>query len=78
MEGVAGKIAPADGSFLGAGHKPAPTGYLSMENAPLRRKVKRAVRSPQLHRPLFCREERRQVALHEFADRAMVIEGWPT
>ena len=75
MEGVAGIIAPADGSFLGAGHKPAPTGYLSMENAPLRRKVKRAVRSPQLHRPLFCLVKSRAVALHEHADRAMVTES---
>jgi hypothetical protein len=53
MEGVAGIVAPADGSFRGAGPKPAPFSYLPVEHAPLRRKVKRAVRSPQLHRPLL-------------------------
>jgi len=40
MEGVAGIIAPADGSFRGAGSKPAPSSYLPVENAPLRREVK--------------------------------------
>jgi hypothetical protein len=80
MEGVAGLIAPADGSFLGGGSKARPpSGYLPVENAPLRRKVKRAVRSPQLHRPLFwlksARQEALHVALHEAADRAIVIES---
>jgi hypothetical protein len=31
MEGVAGIVAPADGSFRGASHKLAPSSYLSME-----------------------------------------------
>ena len=39
MEGVAGIVAPADGSFRGAGPKLAPSSCLSMEYAPLRRKV---------------------------------------
>ena len=33
-------VAPADGSFRGAGQKPAPFSYLPVEYAPLRRKVK--------------------------------------
>ena len=40
MEGVAGKVAPADGSFRGRVKKPAPFSYLPVEYAPLRRKVK--------------------------------------
>jgi len=39
-------VAPADGSFRGAGPKLAPFEYLPVENAPLRRKGLRAVRSP--------------------------------
>jgi hypothetical protein len=31
MEGVAGTVAPADGSFRGAGQKPAPFSYLPAE-----------------------------------------------
>ena len=46
MEGFAGIVAPADGSFLGAGQKLAPTGSLSMEYAPLRRKGLGAAESP--------------------------------
>jgi len=33
-------VAPADGSFRGAGQKLAPSSYLPVEYAPLRRKVK--------------------------------------
>ena len=40
MEGVAGNVAPADGSFRGAGREPAPSNCLPVEYAPLRRKVK--------------------------------------
>jgi len=79
MEGVAGSVAPADGSFRGAGKEPAHFGYLPVEYAPLRRKVKRAVRFPQLHRPLFLVKKRpRKVVLHEPSDRAMVIESFLT
>ena len=78
MEGVAGIVAPADGSFRGAGQKPAPSGYLSMEYAPLRRKGLRAVRSPSFTARFFDPIEMRVAALHEGADRAMVTEGWPT
>ena len=75
MEGFAGIVAPADGSFRGASQKLAPTGYLSMEYAPLRRKAKRAVRSPSFTARFFRFTARREVALHEDADRAMVTEG---
>ena len=53
MDGTVGIIAPADGAFLGSGPRACSPDYLPVENAPLRREVKRAVRSPQLHRPLF-------------------------
>ena len=53
MEGFAGIVAPADGSFRGAGQKLAPTGSLSMEYAPLRRKGLRAVKSPSFTAHFF-------------------------
>ena len=34
MEGVAGTVAPADGSFRGAGRKLAPSSYLPVEHRP--------------------------------------------
>ena len=79
-EGVVGIGRPADGSLRGGGSKrPLPSGYLPVENAPLRRKVKKGGEVPQLHRPLFwlngARQEALHVALHEAADRAMVIES---
>jgi hypothetical protein len=40
MERVAGKFAPADGAFLGAGRVTRSLDYLPVENAPLRREVK--------------------------------------
>ena len=46
-------VAPADGSFRGAGPKLAPSSYLSMEYAPLRRKGLRAVRSPSFTARFF-------------------------
>jgi hypothetical protein len=80
MEGVAGSNRPRRRLFPGGRVEgPLPSGYLPVENAPLRRKVKRAVRSPQLHRPLFwlksARQEALHVALHEAAYRAIVIES---
>ena len=54
MEGSAGIVAPADGSFRGAGQKLAPSGYLPVEYAPLRRKGLRAVRSPSLTACFFA------------------------
>ena len=53
MEGFAGIVAPADGSFRGAGPKLAPSGYLPVEYAPLRRKGLRAVRSPSFTARFF-------------------------
>ncbi len=58
-------VAPADGSFRGAGQKPAPYGYLPVEYAPLRREVIRAVRSPSFTAHFFRSIERHPVALHE-------------
>jgi hypothetical protein len=79
MEGVAGIGRPPPTALSGgAGAKaPLPQAYLPVENAPLRRKVKRAVRFPQLHRPLFWAEKWRiwspfHAALHEASSRAMV------
>src|SRR5262249_38214624 len=46
-------VAPADGSFRGAGPEPAPSSYLPVEYAPLRRKGLRAVKSPQASPPAF-------------------------
>ena len=57
MEGFAGIVAPADGSFRGAGQELAPTEYLSMEYAPLRRKGLRAVKYPSFTARFFGRTE---------------------
>ena len=54
MESVAGIVAPADGSFRGAGHKPAPYSYLPVDYAPLRRKGLRAVKSPSFTARFFA------------------------
>ena len=53
MEGFAGIVAPADGSFRGAGPKLAPSGSLPSEYAPLRRKGLRAVKSPSFTARFF-------------------------
>src|ERR1700730_15538420 len=53
MEGVAGISRPRRRLFPGGGSKARPFSCLPVEYAPLRRKVQRAVRFPQLHRPLF-------------------------
>ena len=79
MEGFAGIVAPADGSFRGAGPKLAPTGYLSMEYAPLRRKVLRAAESPssaaRFFPDFFTSSRVLRVALHRLPARAMVRES---
>jgi len=46
-------VAPADGFFRGAGQKPAPTAFLPMDIAPLRRKGLRAVKSPSFTAHFF-------------------------
>ena len=53
MEGVAGIVAPADDSFPGAGYRSAPASNLPVEYAPLRRKGKRAVKSPNFTAHFF-------------------------
>jgi hypothetical protein len=58
MEGVAGIVAPADGSFPGAGSKLAPSKFLPVEYAPLRRKGLRAVESPSFTARFFHLIER--------------------
>jgi hypothetical protein len=52
MEGVAGIVAPADGSFPGAGSMSAPASNLPVELPPSVGRVKGG-EVPQLHRPLF-------------------------
>ena len=71
-------VAPADGAFRGAGQKLAPSSYLPVEYAPLRRKGLRAVRSPSFTARFFRLTGNRAVALHEAAGRAMVTESWLT
>ena len=78
MEGVAGISRPRRRLFPGGGSKARSLSYLPVEYAPLRRKGLRAVKSPSFTARFFRLTERRQVALHEDADRAMVTEGWPT
>lgn len=80
MEGFAGIVAPADGSFRGAGQKLAPTGSLSMEYAPLRRKGLGAAESPSSAARFFSliyftSSRDRPVALHVQGGRAMVRES---
>jgi hypothetical protein len=76
MEGVAGISRPRRRLFPGGGSKKlAPFGYLPVEYAPLRRKVKRAVKFPSFTACFFGLSRKVQVALHEDADRAMVMEG---
>ena len=53
MESVAGISRPRRGAFRGAGEKLAPSGYLPVEYAPLRRKGLRAVRSPSFTARFF-------------------------
>ena len=53
MESVVGISRPRRGAFRGAGVKLAPSGYLPVEYAPLRRKGLRAVRSPSFTARLF-------------------------
>ena len=58
MESVDGISRPRRGAFRGAGTKLAPSGYLPVEYAPLRRKGLRAVRSPSLTACFFHIVER--------------------
>ena len=58
MESVAGISRPRRGAFRGAGPKLAPSGYLPVEYAPLRRKGLRAARSPSLAARFFQLVER--------------------
>ena len=73
MEGVAGISRPRRRPFPGGGPKARSPRFLSTEYAPLRRKVKRAVKSPQLHRPLSFGSINlsAQLALHGNGSRAM-------
>ena len=75
MEGVAGIVAPADGPFRGAGQKPAPSAFLPVDIAPLRRKGLRAVKSPSFTARFFRLTEQRPLVLHDKAGRAMVMES---
>jgi len=55
IEGVAGIRRPADGAFPGGGLKARyPRVAFRWNNAPLRRKVKRAVRSPSFTARFFA------------------------
>ena len=58
MESVDGISRPRRGAFRGAGAKLAPSGYLPVEYAPLRRKGLRAVRSPSFTARFFHIVER--------------------
>ena len=78
MEGVAGISRPRRRLFPGSGPKARSLKFLPVEYAPLRRKAKRAVRSPSFTARFFHAIETRAVALHDSADRAMVTESWPT
>jgi two-component system, OmpR family, response regulator len=65
-------VAPADGSFRGAGQEsPLPLVTFRWNTPPSVGRSKGG-EVPQLHRPLFCLIGTCQVALHEDADRAMV------
>src|SRR5258706_13352144 len=74
-------VAPADGPFRGAGQKPAPLSCLPVELRPPPSEGLRGGEVPPASPPTFFSHREMsgcQVALHEDADRAMVIEGWPT
>jgi hypothetical protein len=75
MEGVAGISRPRRRLFPGSGPNPAPSGYLPVEYAPLRRKGLRAVRSPSFTARFFRLTEQRPLVLHDEAGRAMVMES---
>ena len=53
MESVAGISRPRRGAFRGAGQKLAPSSYLPVEYAPLRRKGLGAVKSPSFTARFF-------------------------
>ena len=56
-------VTPAADAFREPGKCPLSSGYLPVENAPLRRKVKRAVRSPSFTARFFWSNGARQVRL---------------
>jgi two-component system, OmpR family, response regulator len=70
-------VAPADGSFRGAGQEARSLQLPSGGLRPPPSEGYRAVRSPSFTARFFGLIERCQVVLHEDADRAMVTEGWP-
>jgi hypothetical protein len=75
MEGVAGISRPRRRPFPGSGPNPAPSCYLPVEYAPLRRKGLRAVKSPSFTARFFRLTEQRPLVLHDKAGRAMVTES---
>jgi hypothetical protein len=75
MEGVAGISRPRRRLFPGSGRNPAPSCYLPVEYAPLRRKGLRAVRSPSFTARFFRLTEQRPFVLQDKAGRAMVMES---
>ncbi len=76
MGSVAGIVAPADGSFRGAGQKLAPYGLLPSGGIrPPPSEGSKGGEVPQLHRPLFLNNREKRAVLHENGDRAMVTES---
>ena len=75
MEGIAGISRPRRRLFPGSGPDPAPSWYLPVEYAPLRRKGLRAVKSPSFTARFFRLTEQRPLVLHDKAGRAMVMES---
>jgi hypothetical protein len=75
MEGVAGIVAPADGSFRGAGQKLAPSGSFRWNTPPSVGRSKGG-EVPPASPPAFLLNLKVPVALHDDAARAMVTEGW--
>ena len=75
MEGVAGISRPRRRLFPWGRAKARSRQLPSAENAPLRRKGLRAVKSPSFTARFFRLTEQRPLVLHEKAGRAMVMES---
>jgi len=75
MKGAAGMSRPRRRPPSGERSNAAPLINLSMENAPLRRKGLRAVRSPSFTARLFSGAKESSTRLHAAAARAMLTEG---